>query len=107
MWFVYLDYKSDNYLQFIPLNVVYGSATVILPESDDGTSDAITLPDSIGFPFGSSIQTAIYVSNSTVVLLCCNCVFIILRWAPMDSFHLVMHTIPGSTSSSHSPLATW
>ena len=101
-----LDYQSDNYLQFIPLNVVYGSATVILPESDDGTSDAITLPDGIGFPFGRSIQTEIYVSISIVVLLDYYCAFVILRLAPMDSFHLVMHTTPGSTSSSHSPLAT-
>ena len=53
----------NNYLRFIPLNAEYGSSTIVLPESDDGTSNAILLPESIVFPFGSSIQTQFYVSN--------------------------------------------
>lgn len=49
----------DSYLQFIPLSVELDSITTVLPESDDGTSDAIFIPD--GFPFGSSVQTQFYV----------------------------------------------
>ena len=45
---------------FIPSGVALGSVVVYLPESDDGTSEAI-IP-SINFPFGSSNRSSIYVS---------------------------------------------
>ena len=46
---------------FIPLGATLNSNVVYLPESDDGTSDAIV--PAIAFPFGSSNRTAIYVSK--------------------------------------------
>ena len=45
---------------FIPSGVTLDSNIVYLPESDDGTSDAI-IP-SINFPFRNSSRTSIYVS---------------------------------------------
>ena len=39
----------------------YGSSAITLPESDDGISNVILLPN-ISFPFGDSLQTQFYVS---------------------------------------------
>ena len=56
-----LDVTRDKaYLPFIPMDVSYGVDEIFLPESDDGTSDAI--PIDIPFPFGNSTQSQFYVS---------------------------------------------
>lgn len=42
------------------MDAAYGVDELFLPESDDGTSDAITI--AINFPFGQSNQNQFYVS---------------------------------------------
>lgn len=44
-----------NYLEWITL-----SNSVVLPESDDGTTGPVNIPTP-GFPFWDSVQTDIYV----------------------------------------------
>lgn len=63
--------QSDVYLPFIPTNVAYEVEEIVLDESDEGTSDAISIP--IGFPFGESLQNQFYVmpSNSICIYLIC------------------------------------
>ena len=56
---VLLSHADDN-LPFIAL----GNDAVTLPETDDGTSDAISIPIP-GFPFWDSIQTQVYVCVET------------------------------------------
>ena len=63
--FLNADLESPKlFLPFIPLGVEYDSTTVFLPKSDDETSDAIFVPNSIDFPFGDSLQTHFFVSLS-------------------------------------------
>lgn len=45
-----------SYLEWIPL----GDDAQTLPETDDGTSEAIAIPQP-GFPFWDSVQTQVYV----------------------------------------------
>ena len=52
-----------SYLPFIPLGVEYGSSVTTLPESDEGTSDAVILPLNTSFPFSDSLQTKFFVSG--------------------------------------------
>ena len=49
-----------NYIPFIALNTTPGVNTQTLPEVDDGSSEAITVPG--GFPMGSQLLSTIYVS---------------------------------------------
>ena len=51
--------RDQAYLPFIPLGITYGAEEIFLPESDEGTSDAIGIP--VGFPFGESTQETFYV----------------------------------------------
>ena len=46
------------------MDAAYGVDEIFLPESDDGTSDAITI--AINFPFGQSNQDQFYVSIGTI-----------------------------------------
>lgn len=50
-------------LPFISLS----DEAVTLAETDDGVSGAITIPASIGFPFGTSTQTTLYVSQQQIL----------------------------------------
>lgn len=59
-----------SYLSFVALGVEYDSSTIILPGSDEGISDAIFIPSSIGFPFDDSLQTEFYVSIYLKELVC-------------------------------------
>lgn len=49
-------------LPFISLSSTYNISETAIPESDDGTSDAIPIPDTVGFPFSNVSQDTIYVS---------------------------------------------
>ena len=51
-----------TYLPFIPLGVTYGVEQQVLLESDDGVEGPI--PIDPRFPFGSSVQTVLYVSTA-------------------------------------------
>lgn len=51
--------RDQVYLPFIPMGVTYGVDETLLPESNEGTSDAISVPTN--FPFGDSNQTQFYV----------------------------------------------
>lgn len=55
--------RQDIYLPFIPMDTAYGVDEIFLPESDDGTSNAISIV--IPFPFGQSNQNQFYVSIET------------------------------------------
>ena len=47
-------------LQWIPMDVLFGTIETFLPATDDGFEGPIEI--STGFPFGSSIQTQVFVS---------------------------------------------
>ena len=88
---------EDIYLPFIPTGSIRNANLIQLPETDDGTSDGITLPL---FPFGYSNQSTVYVRSQP-------CFFysdtyhhyhLLHRWAPMDCCHLALHTTVGPTS---------
>ena len=55
------DDTGDVYLPFLSLDAIYGVDQVVLDQEDDDVSDTITVS---GFPFGSSTQTQLYVSNA-------------------------------------------
>ena len=57
---------SPVVLPFISLSSTYGYNETTIPESVDGTSDAIPIPDRIGFPFSNSKQYTVYVSYCTI-----------------------------------------
>ena len=54
-------------LPFISLSDTYDYEAVTLAETDDGVSGAITIPASVGFSFGTSTQTTVYVSQQQVL----------------------------------------
>ena len=54
---------EDIYLPLIPVGNISDTGYVQLPESDDDSSDAVNTPS---FPFGDSIQTAIFVRRLLV-----------------------------------------
>ena len=51
---------TQVYFPFIPIDIWNSPNIIQLPESDDGTSDNITLPS---VPFGVLTQTTAYVSE--------------------------------------------
>ena len=77
------------YLPFIPMGVTYGVDETLLPESNEGTSDAISVPTN--FPFGDSNQTQFYVRHNTSKHYGpCNIMSISHRLARMDSYLLAL-----------------
>lgn len=61
------DLESPVVLPFISPSDTYGYDAVTLAETDDGVSGAITIPASIGFAFGTSTQTTVYVSQMQIL----------------------------------------
>ena len=51
---------EDIYLPFVAVGNVTDTDSIELPESDDGSSDAISTQP---FPFGDSIQTTVFVRS--------------------------------------------
>lgn len=56
-------------LPFIALSDTYNFDVVTLEESDDGGTGPISIPEEIGFPFGNSSLTSLYVSHCLYYLL--------------------------------------
>lgn len=73
------------------MGVIYGTNQVFLPATDDGFVGPIDIP--LGFPFGSSVQTQVFVS-ALVCHSCCNFTLfdLLSRLEQMDSSHLVLDT---------------
>ena len=55
------DDIGDVYLPFLLLDTLYEAEQMFLDRLDDGSSDAISVGESDGFPFGGSVQTQLYV----------------------------------------------
>ena len=52
--------RDDIYLPFVVVGIIFGSEQTLLPSSDEGIGGAITIDP--GFPFGTSVQTQVYVN---------------------------------------------
>lgn len=76
--------------QWTLMGAIYGISQVFLPATDDGFVGPIDIP---GFPFGSSIQTQVFVS-ALICYLCCNFTFynLLFRLEQMDSSRLELDT---------------
>ena len=62
------------YLPFIAVGSVFGVETVSLAESDEGVEGPGDI--NIEFPFGSSVQTSVYVSSWTILVIQYNIIII-------------------------------
>ena len=85
-------------LPFIVMDSLFGVEETIFPESDEGINGP--LPSDIGFPFGSSVQTQIYVSLLHKYVLDIQLYIIYCRWEQMESFHLALHMVRSSINHS-------
>ena len=61
--FLDTDVKFFMVLPFISIVDTYNFDVVTLSETDDGGSDNITIPELIGFPFGNTSQSLVFVSH--------------------------------------------
>ena len=84
IFFICLTADSDvDYLPFIKLRNTTNVVKKDLPLADDTTSTDIDVP--LGFTFGSTSQTTVYVMLKALILLNVQC----FRLQLMDTFPLV------------------
>ena len=62
LYYVNTDVNYLVVLPFVTIEDTYNFEVVTLPETDDEGSGAISIPQSISFPFGDTSFTTVYVS---------------------------------------------
>ena len=70
------------------MNTLLGTEETLFPEADDSVEGPFSIPP--GFPFGSSLQTDVFVSYTNLLALPHSMGLIFHRWAQMEFFHLVL-----------------
>ena len=63
------------------MNTLLGTEEIFFPEADDGVNGPLSIPT--GFPFGSSVQTNVFVS----------CIYLFQRYNPLPTITIIHHRL--------------